>query len=164
MDALFLDSCPTLCDTMDCSISGFSIRGIFQTRVLEWVAISFSSWSSWPRYQTQVRRFTLWATREAQINIETLLMNISKLFVRKSFPCFLTLHQKYRFTIGQICIIELPVKGLTSSLYKVGVLKKERWENFLELRYWRDLTKSCFFFFNSSKDILRKVGGIWIWS
>ena len=34
-----LQSCPTLCDPMDCSLSGFSVRGIFQARVLEWVAI-----------------------------------------------------------------------------------------------------------------------------
>ena len=46
--------------------------GIFQARILEWVAISFSSKSSQPRDQTQVssiagRHFTIWATREAQI-------------------------------------------------------------------------------------------------
>ena len=35
-------SCPTLCNPMDCSLQGFSIHGIFQARVLEWVAISFS--------------------------------------------------------------------------------------------------------------------------
>ena len=35
-------SCPTLCDRMDCSLPGFSVHGIFQARVLEWVAISFS--------------------------------------------------------------------------------------------------------------------------
>ena len=34
-------SCPTLCDPMDCSLPGFSVRGILQARVLEWVAISF---------------------------------------------------------------------------------------------------------------------------
>ena len=33
--------CPTLCDPMDCSPTGSSVRGIFQTRILEWVAISF---------------------------------------------------------------------------------------------------------------------------
>ena len=33
---------PTLCDPLDCSPPGFSVRGIFQARVLEWVAISFS--------------------------------------------------------------------------------------------------------------------------
>ena len=36
-------SCPTLCDPMDCSLQGSSIPGIFQARVLEWVVISFSN-------------------------------------------------------------------------------------------------------------------------
>ena len=35
-------SCPTLCDPMDYSLPGSSVHGIFQARVLEWVAISFS--------------------------------------------------------------------------------------------------------------------------
>ena len=35
-------SCPTLSDLMDCSLPGSSIHGIFQARVLEWVAIAFS--------------------------------------------------------------------------------------------------------------------------
>ena len=38
--------CPTLCDPMDCSLSGSSVHGIFQARVLEWIAISFSRGSS----------------------------------------------------------------------------------------------------------------------
>ena len=36
-------SCPTLCDPMDCSLPGSSAHGIFQARVPEWVAIAFSS-------------------------------------------------------------------------------------------------------------------------
>ena len=36
-----LQSCPTLCDPMDCSLSGSSIHGIFQARVLEWIAVAF---------------------------------------------------------------------------------------------------------------------------
>ena len=36
-------SCPTLSDSMDCSLPGSSIHGIFQARVLEWVAIAFSA-------------------------------------------------------------------------------------------------------------------------
>ena len=35
-------SCLTLCDSMDCSLPGSSIHGIFQARVLEWGAITFS--------------------------------------------------------------------------------------------------------------------------
>jgi len=34
--------CPTLSDPMDCSLPGSSAHGIFQARVLEWVAIAFS--------------------------------------------------------------------------------------------------------------------------
>ena len=38
----FAKSCPTLCDPMVCSLPGSSVHGIFQKRILEWVAISFS--------------------------------------------------------------------------------------------------------------------------
>ena len=47
-------SCLTLCDPMDCSPSGSSVCGILQARILEWVAISFSRGSSWPRDWTHV--------------------------------------------------------------------------------------------------------------
>ena len=64
-------SCPTLCNPMDCSLPGSSVHGIFQARVLKWVAISFSRGSSQPRDWTRVscitsRHFTTWATRECQ--------------------------------------------------------------------------------------------------
>ena len=39
---LFTQPCPTLCKSMHCSLPGSSVRGILQTRILEWVAISFS--------------------------------------------------------------------------------------------------------------------------
>ena len=42
-------SCPTLYNPMDCSLPGSSVHGIFQARILEWVAISFSRRSSQPR-------------------------------------------------------------------------------------------------------------------
>ena len=48
--------CPTLCDPLDCSLPHSSIHGIFQARVLEWVAISFSRGSSQPRDRTWVSR------------------------------------------------------------------------------------------------------------
>ena len=47
-------SCLTLCDHMDCSLPGLSVHGVFQARVLEWVAISFSRGSSKPRDLTHV--------------------------------------------------------------------------------------------------------------
>ena len=62
-------SCPTLCYPMDCSLPRSSVHGIFQARILEWVAISFSRGSYQPRDQTWVSRiegrwFTVWETRE----------------------------------------------------------------------------------------------------
>ena len=62
--------CPTLCDPMDYSLPGSSIRGILQARIPEWVAISFSRRYSQPRDRTLVsntasRCFTIWATKEA---------------------------------------------------------------------------------------------------
>ena len=44
-------SCPTLCDPTDCPPPGFSVHGIFQARILEWVAISYSRGSSQPRVE-----------------------------------------------------------------------------------------------------------------
>ena len=66
--------CPTLCYPMDCSPTGPSVQGIFQARLLEWIAISFSRGSSKPRDRTWVSciagtLFTVWATRKAQSRI-----------------------------------------------------------------------------------------------
>ena len=51
---LVTQSCPTLCDPMDCSLPGSSVHGILQARILVWVAISFSRESSQPSDQTQI--------------------------------------------------------------------------------------------------------------
>ena len=58
-------SCPTLCDPMN-----YTVHGILQARILEWVAFPFFRGTSRPRDRTQVSRivgscFTVWATREA---------------------------------------------------------------------------------------------------
>ena len=45
-------SCPTLCDPVDCSPPGSSVPGILQARILEWVAISFCRASSRPKDHT----------------------------------------------------------------------------------------------------------------
>ena len=91
-------SCPTLGDPMDCSIPGSSVHGIFQAKVLEWVAISFFRGSSPPGDQTWVshiagRCFTVWATREAL----SVFRNLT------SFPLsvhFSFLQDKIHFTVS----------------------------------------------------------------
>ena len=62
----------TLCDPMDYSPPGSSVHRILQARIVEWVAISYSRGSSWPRDRTQVsciagRFFTVRTTREALV-------------------------------------------------------------------------------------------------
>ena len=79
-------SCPTLCDPVDCNLPGSSIHGILQARTLEWIAISFSRGSSWPRDWTQVsrlagRRFNLWATRKAQSTNSHSLCSFSRVWL-----------------------------------------------------------------------------------
>ena len=64
-------SCVTLCDPL-----AYTVHGILQARILEWVAFPFSRWSSQPRDQTQVSWitggfFTSWATREAHLVLHT---------------------------------------------------------------------------------------------
>ena len=51
---LVTQSCPALCNPIDCSLPGFSVHGILQARILEWVTISFSRGSSQPRDRTRV--------------------------------------------------------------------------------------------------------------
>ena len=68
---------------MDCSPPGSSVHAIFQARILEWVAISFSRGSSQPRDRTRVsctagRFFTNWATREKERKVK--LLSLVQLF------------------------------------------------------------------------------------
>ena len=49
--SIYTQSCPTLCDPMDCSLLDSSVRGILQANILEWVAIPFSRGSSQARDQ-----------------------------------------------------------------------------------------------------------------
>jgi len=67
--------CPALCDPVNCSPPGSCVQGISQARVLEWVAVSSSRGSSWPRDQTRVscigrRVLDLCATWEAMFSCD----------------------------------------------------------------------------------------------
>ena len=82
--------CLTLCDPVDCSPPCSSVHRIFQARVLEWVAISFSRGSSRPRDQTQVSRivskmlYHLSHQGNANLNIS---LSFRKPFHGSSLPC-----------------------------------------------------------------------------
>ena len=55
-------SCPTLCNPMDCRLPGSSVHGILQARILEWVAIPSSRRSSQARDRTHISHFLHWQT------------------------------------------------------------------------------------------------------
>ena len=136
-------SCPTLCNPMDCSLSGSSVRGIFQAIVPEWIAISFSSGSSQPRDRTWVshivdRRFTVWATREVTLCIGAVIHSLlfegttsvrpphSILHVFKPFLCILSFI--LCATIWNVLII-YPVEGSGNVVSKEPESKHTRlWE------------------------------------
>ena len=61
----------TLCDLMDCNLPYYLVRGIFQASILEWVTISFSRGSSWPRAKPESpelagRFFTTGSSRKSK--------------------------------------------------------------------------------------------------
>ena len=72
-----------LCNPMDCSLPGSTVHGIFQARILEWVSLSFSRRSSWPRDWTLVsrtvgivgRQFTVWTAREVGSFMDLFIWN-----------------------------------------------------------------------------------------
>ena len=102
VEVLVAQSCPTLCDPMECSPPGFSVHGILQVRVLEWITIPFSRGSSWPRNWTWVshiadRFFTFWATREGgsySSSVSSFLRNLHTVLC--SDCTSLRTHRQYR--------------------------------------------------------------------
>ena len=109
-------SCPTLCNPMDCSLPGFSIHGIFQATVPEWVAISFSRVSSQPRDQTWVshiagRCFTLWATREA-LNLYTRIKLLTSLcYSTKVFQIWLYTYLYFIFSYSYLASFHFSLRN-----------------------------------------------------
>ena len=88
-------SCPTLCDPMECSPPGSSVHGISQARIMEWVAISSSRGSSQSRDWTCVsciscinRRILYhWSTEEDLKNIM-----LSEINQSQKEKCWMILH------------------------------------------------------------------------
>ena len=84
-------SCPTLCDPVDCSPPGSSVRGILQARILQWVAMSSSRESSQPRDGTwisclwywQIKSLPLVPPRKPLLSLNSVQFNTS--FITKNF-------------------------------------------------------------------------------
>ena len=109
-------SCPTLCDPMDCSLPASSVHGILQARMLEWVAISSSRGSSPPRDRTYIScisctgRWILyyWATWEACLPYCPLVKSMLNFYVQ------LQSHFLYDFFPGNFSLSRfLPLLGFS---------------------------------------------------
>ena len=113
-------SCPTLCDSLDGSPPVSPVPGILQARILEWIAISFSRGSSWPRdwtwvsciciaewiqnrtlkhgYKTEQNGYTVWAIREA-LSLR-FLYSSSNIYQRQTWYYGLRLHYQTEQSIS----------------------------------------------------------------
>ena len=148
---VWLSQVHRLCDPMGYSPPNFSVCGIFQARILEWLAFPFSRRSSWPRDQTQVSCiaggfFTIWATREnpsSHYNLtklgktrpHVLLMKIhtttyNKSLTKKTFPWIrsnlrrcLSMFRRYRADKCFWFCFSFPVSGR-----KTQSAKNSMWE------------------------------------
>ena len=111
-------SCLTLCDPMVCSLPGSYVHGIFQARILEWVAISFSRKSSQPRDWTRVsrivgRRFTIWATRKVpQLGYNSVLFGEQRIVFPGGIIC-----------LGFLCLYVLSLPPWACPM-QIGLAKK----------------------------------------
>ena len=130
------------CDPLDYSLPGSSVHGIFQGRVLKWVAISFSWGSSQLRDRTQVsciagRFFTDWATREAPL----------VLWIYRVLPRKCTDHNKHPLPTTQEKTLHMDITrwstpksdwlySLQPKMEKLYTLSKKKTRSWLWLRPW----------------------------
>ena len=78
-----LQSCPTLCDPMDCSLPGSSTHGIFQARVLEWGAIAFSDCSA-----SAVHLITLYPPLNSPLSVRCSTFYTFSILPSLVLPCY----------------------------------------------------------------------------
>ena len=111
------------CHPVDCSPPGSSVYRIFQARIVEWIAISFSRGSSRPRNQTKVscvagRFFTYWARREAWyiaylFTMTYIIGNILSVFLW--YNQLSMMYFSYYILVSSVCWY--PLKNLCIILY-----------------------------------------------
>ena len=100
---VYFQVCPTLCHPMDCSPQGSFVHGILQARILEWVVISSSRGSSWPRnrmfifFISCIGRWILhhWAIREAPLLPLTLAKRFTRIKLEAGAESCTTLHPSH---------------------------------------------------------------------
>ena len=120
-------SCPTLCDPVECSPPGSSVHGILQARILEWVAIPFSRKSARPRDWNCVSLRLL----HGQVGSLPLVLPGKTAFPIK--------HRKSRVTVTRTTQLERPRKGRSWYLAKLSDARTA-----LASLPWHKTSRSCF--------------------
>ena len=155
---LVAQSCLILCDPTDCGQLGFSVYGILQARILEWIDIPFSREASQPRDQTLVsciagRFFTIWATKEVlKIKGPHRIRNIMfPLFIKKGYVIqFIKMNYKMPSRSWGWWLAFLTGKLFLYLYYGVKVIF--HLEDFVILHWSRD----CYLFSKLSMQIMIK--------
>ena len=116
-------SCSTLSNSMDCSPPGSSAHGISQTRILEWVAISYYKGSSWPMFPIQVSYiagwfFTNWSTREAPLCVYKIFFFFFSYVLERLFEWLYT-SRLIAFFFQYIKYVTPPFSHIVSDEYAV---------------------------------------------
>ena len=143
----------TLCNPMDCSPPGFSLHGILQARILEWVAISFSRVSSWPRDQTHVsciegEFFTIWASRDSLVAqlVKNLLWENRNRIIEKM------LHFPTSFHLWSIAIWSFDL------YHNLGMQKETMlWSSFYRQKIWDSESPQVWIHILQYGDIIKHV-------
>ena len=124
VQVLVTQLCPTLCDPMVCGPPGYSVHGIHQARILEWVAMPFSRGSSWTRDRAWVpciagRFFIIWAIKEYH------LVKRGQVWDWGSEQ--LVTSEKMKILVKQIKSLGISWAGLPSELAMYVTLKGMTW-------------------------------------
>ena len=141
-------SCRTLWDPMDCSSPGFSVHGIAQARILEWVAISSSRGSSKPRDQTRIScvsgdgLFTIEPPRKS------IMTNLDSILKRRD----ITLPTKVHLVKAMV----FPVVMYGCESWTVKKAECRRIDGF-ELWCWRRLLRAPWTARRSNQSILKEI-------
>ena len=129
-----LQSCPTLCDPMDCSLPGSSVHGILQARILEWVAISSYRGSSRSRDRTRVsyvscigsRFFTTSGTWEAHI-VYVLHSILQKWDKNRSYSRWTNVHACSVVQLGPTLCYPMDHSPTGSSVHEISQARTLEW-------------------------------------
>ena len=163
---LVAQSCPALCDPMDCKLLGFSDHRDLPAKILEWVAAPSYRRSSQPRERTQVSRFaggslTIWGTREALEVSETLFMYVLLICCTRSSlqrVRSLVAACEWNLSCGMWDLVPWP--GIKSGPHAFGAQSLSHWTT-REVPIWDILTKENFVLFLNRFRIFAKKGAVW---